>query len=72
MTYRHALHDPAVYEEPDKFRPERWFTTDTEKLRRMNRNFIPFGRGTRMCLAFQSVLYPRNEDGREELMDSTS
>ncbi|PQE13359.1 cytochrome P450 oxidoreductase protein [Rutstroemia sp. NJR-2017a BVV2] len=39
-----------IFEDPDEFRPERWLTTDTEKLTFMNRHSIPFGLGTRVCI----------------------
>ncbi|PQE14465.1 pisatin demethylase cytochrome P450 protein [Rutstroemia sp. NJR-2017a BBW] len=39
-----------IFEDPDEFRPERWLTTDTEKLTLMNRHSIPFGLGTRTCI----------------------
>ncbi|PNY27758.1 Trichodiene oxygenase [Tolypocladium capitatum] len=39
--------DPEVYPEPLKFIPERWLG-DYDPL--MNRNFVPFSRGSRGCL----------------------
>ncbi|KAH8692038.1 cytochrome protein [Talaromyces proteolyticus] len=41
-----VLHDPSVYPEPSKFKPERWFDASD----RANRCFVPFGKGARMCL----------------------
>ncbi|KAL2206994.1 cytochrome protein [Sarocladium strictum] len=39
-----------IFENPYEWRPERWLIDDHEKLDVMNRAFIPFGRGTRMCV----------------------
>ena len=32
------------------FRPERWLEADTEQLRLMERNFLAFGAGSRICI----------------------
>ncbi|TGJ87215.1 hypothetical protein E0Z10_g1517 [Xylaria hypoxylon] len=34
----------------DEFRPERWLISDEEKLAAMNRQWIPFGVGSRTCI----------------------
>ncbi|KAI0441043.1 cytochrome P450 [Xylaria telfairii] len=34
----------------DEFKPERWLTKDEDKLAIMNRNWIPFGAGSRTCI----------------------
>ena len=39
-----ALHDPEIWQEPDKFRPERFIGADGKLLRR--EGFIPFSTGT--------------------------
>ena len=39
-----ALHDPEVWQEPDKFRPERFIGADGKLLR--PEGFIPFSTGT--------------------------
>ncbi|KAL1722322.1 cytochrome P450 [Schizophyllum commune] len=42
-----SLHrDPAVFPDPDEFRPERWLDGDTIA---MNAQLSPFGFGTRVC-----------------------
>ena len=46
--YMHT--DPSVYEEPLAFRPERWLG-DVDHA--MNRNFVPFTRGSRNCLGIK-------------------
>jgi cytochrome P450 len=43
-------HDPIIFPEPDKFKPERWFCSP-EELKVMNSYFVPFSRGSRNCLA---------------------
>ncbi|KAE9371229.1 cytochrome P450 [Stipitochalara longipes BDJ] len=42
--------DPAVFPEPHIFKPERWLC-GPEELKVMNSYFVPFSRGSRMCLA---------------------
>ncbi|CAA9964040.1 CypX Cytochrome P450 [Pyrenophora teres f. maculata] len=44
----HFTHDPAVYPEPMKFKPERYFDTPTHKAEPDPRNHI-FGYGRRIC-----------------------
>jgi cytochrome P450 len=44
----YELHfDASVFEDPYEFRPERWLNASDE----MNRDAIPFGLGTRQCIA---------------------
>lgn len=45
--------DPTVYEEPFEFVPERWLGAVHPN---MNRNFVPFSRGSRNCLGMKYVL----------------
>ncbi|KAF2706940.1 cytochrome P450 family protein [Pleomassaria siparia CBS 279.74] len=40
--------DPDVFPEPFQFRPERWLPENVTPL--MNRNFVPFAKGSRNCL----------------------
>lgn len=53
MTSIFMHDDPDVFPEPRAFRPERWLPQPgepaEERLRR-NRHFVPFSKGTRMCL----------------------
>ncbi|KAF2773340.1 benzoate 4-monooxygenase cytochrome P450 [Teratosphaeria nubilosa] len=42
--------NPDAFPAPDTFDPARWLTQDAAQLRRMERCFVPFGRGPRMCL----------------------
>ncbi|CDK29325.1 unnamed protein product [Kuraishia capsulata CBS 1993] len=41
--------DKEVFENPECFNPDRWFT-DESKLREMNRRMMPFGAGSRSCI----------------------
>ncbi|KMU80268.1 hypothetical protein CISG_08374 [Coccidioides immitis RMSCC 3703] len=43
-------HDPQVFPDPEEFCPERWLHQTAEKLRQMEKSFIPFGYGARICL----------------------
>lgn len=46
-----TLHrDESVYPNALKFDPTRWIDCPEEELRRMNRSFMAFGAGVRMCL----------------------
>ncbi|KAI1436831.1 cytochrome P450 [Xylaria sp. CBS 124048] len=47
MSHRDIMLDPEVYPEPMKFKPERWLQDDLEL---MNRNYVPFSRGTFNCI----------------------
>lgn len=49
MTHPDVLHDPAIYPQPLKFVPERWFNPGDQA----NRSFVAFGKGTRMCQAME-------------------
>ncbi len=44
MTIYDVLHDPDFYIDPYKFSPERWLEDP-----QLDRYFVAFGRGTRMC-----------------------
>ncbi|RAL66217.1 hypothetical protein DID88_005889 [Monilinia fructigena] len=44
--------DPVVYPEPDKYRPERWLGDVNPAI---HRNFVPFTRGSRNCLAYAEI-----------------
>jgi cytochrome P450 len=51
MSHPDILHNGDIFPEPLKFKPERWFNA-TE---RQNRSFVPFGKGTRMCVGMEYV-----------------
>ena len=44
-----AKRDPVVFEEPERYNPQRWLTEDEEKLRAMREYCISFGGGPRTC-----------------------
>lgn len=47
----YSLHRlPQVFENPEKFDPERWMTEDKAKLSAMRTHFWPFASGPRHCL----------------------
>ncbi|KAF7188296.1 Cytochrome P450 monooxygenase [Pseudocercospora fuligena] len=46
-------HDLSVFEDPFVFRPERW----AEPTKAMLRDFIPFGLGSRMCIARNLAMF---------------
>jgi C-22 sterol desaturase len=46
-----ALRDPDVYENPDEFDPERYYTGDAEK--KGMKNFLVFGTGAHYCIGQQ-------------------
>jgi cytochrome P450 len=50
--YNTVLHrNRSIYgEDVDEFRPERWFTSDEDQKSAMERAFIGFGAGSRVCL----------------------
>ena len=46
-----AGRDPAVYgKDALEFKPERWIEAEAEQLRVMERNFLVFGAGARICI----------------------
>lgn len=48
----HTLHhNPAVFPDPYAFRPERWLDSPPGQLENMARDHIPFGLGSRQCIA---------------------
>ncbi|WVZ94647.1 LOW QUALITY PROTEIN: hypothetical protein U9M48_040514, partial [Paspalum notatum var. saurae] len=42
--------NPTLFEDPLKFNPWRWMTQDETKRSMLQRNFMPFGGGIRLCL----------------------
>jgi cytochrome P450 len=54
MTLRDILLDPSIFPEPLEFRPERWLPGNPD-LERISRAYLPFGRGSRMCIGLKYV-----------------
>ena len=42
--------DPEVFEDPSSFKPERWLETDGDRLAKMEKSFLTFGAGSRICM----------------------
>ena len=51
MTTLLMHRDERVYPEAQKFEPERWM--DRERVKKAEKTFAPFSRGTRICLGMQ-------------------
>lgn len=52
MSVGHMHMDPEVFPEPHEFIPDRWLGNYDA---RMNRNYVPFVRGSRNCLGAKYV-----------------
>ncbi|EIT74228.1 cytochrome P450 [Aspergillus oryzae 100-8] len=46
MSHGDILHNEDIFPDPMKFMPSRWFNASPQQ----NRLFVPFGKGTRMCV----------------------
>ena len=58
MDHHYTHLDPVIFPEPKKFNPDRWRVA-TERAESFERYFLPFGRGSRMCIGMKYViLYP--------------
>lgn len=44
---------PDIFHDPHAFSPERWLNNGPEVLERMEKAFVPFGRGVRACLGLE-------------------
>ncbi|KAL2670519.1 hypothetical protein Neosp_014307 [[Neocosmospora] mangrovei] len=57
-----AHRNPDVFgPDADEFRPERWLTTDKEKLKMMEASWMPFGAGSRTCIGKNISLLEMNK-----------
>lgn len=45
--------DPNIYPDPSAFKPERWIGDINPQ---MNRNYVPFTKGSRACLGIKSAI----------------
>lgn len=54
MTLSEILMDPLIYERPTEFLPDRWLPSNPD-LEKVNRHFVPFSRGNRMCMGVRCV-----------------
>ncbi|CAD6568443.1 MAG: hypothetical protein ASARMPRED_001717 [Alectoria sarmentosa] len=55
MTLRDVLLDPSMFVNPLEFLPERWLSHSPD-LERINQAYVPFGRGSRMCVGLNFAL----------------
>ncbi|KAL8788585.1 MAG: hypothetical protein Q9195_007229 [Heterodermia aff. obscurata] len=52
MTLRDVLLDPSIFVKPLAFEPERWLSGNPD-LQRINQAYVPFGKGSRMCVGLK-------------------
>ena len=55
MVTRGNHNDPSIYPDPFTFKPERWLVKG-EELKRLEKYFVPFGRGGRSCIGKELAL----------------
>jgi cytochrome P450 len=55
MSLRDVLLDDSIFTSPHEFRPERWLT-ENPSLARISKFYMPFGRGSRMCVGLNLAL----------------
>ncbi|XP_066928073.1 steroid 17-alpha-hydroxylase/17,20 lyase-like [Clytia hemisphaerica] len=52
FTNLYSMHyDPTHWDEPEKFKPERWLNADGSLKKEKATHYLPFSAGTRVCLA---------------------
>ncbi|MCJ1256300.1 hypothetical protein MMC24_004121 [Lignoscripta atroalba] len=49
MTSHNVLYDPSIFPSPTQFMPERWLEASAPNKERLDKYFVAFGKGTRMC-----------------------
>lgn len=55
-SFWNSLHDPSVYPEPDKLKPERWLEGKESPAEKNPRNFLVFGSGPHHCIGQQYAM----------------
>ena len=53
MSPGDALLHESIYPDPKVFRPERWLEGDAEHRKKMEGAFLPFNKGSRMCIGLK-------------------
>jgi len=62
----HDTHmDPAIFEDPERFHPERWL--DPEKAKQISKYLQPWGRGARLCLGMELAYYDLESPSHDSL-----
>jgi cytochrome P450 len=51
MTVRDVMLNESIFPDPTSFKPERWI--QKEQTFNLDRYYVPFGRGHRMCIGWQ-------------------
>lgn len=52
MSIHQVMHDKKYFPDPETFRPQRWLEKREDGVQ-LERYYVPFGRGTRMCVGQQ-------------------
>lgn len=52
MAIRDVLLDPSIFVKPMAFEPGRWLS-DNPDLQRINEAYVPFGKGSRICVGLK-------------------
>ena len=47
--------NPDIFPEPERFKPERWLESDSEKSESLDAYLVAFSRGPRSCLGIKYV-----------------
>jgi len=50
IPYFDFSHNPENYEDPEEFKPERFLSADGKSLMKVDKNFVPFSVGKRLCI----------------------
>ncbi|KAK9469062.1 cytochrome P450 [Lipomyces arxii] len=56
LQARTVHRDPGVFDDPEKFDPDRWINSTPEKMHAMNKSFFAFGAGVRMCVGMNLAM----------------
>lgn len=53
MSARDLHFNAGIFTNPTAFAPGRWLESSAERLARMNKAYVPFGRGARACVGLE-------------------